>query len=148
MDWNTLLFAGKWAIIGLIYFALFILLIGVYREMGSRLAMNQPAAAVRYGRLRVIQPGGDPSLKPGTVFDLKDENRLGAGPGNDVVLHDRYISGIHARLRWDGSGWWVEDLSSRNGTYVNRQLIPPGKAQPLPKGGVLEIGDMAFEVIE
>lgn len=148
MDWNTLLFAGKWAIIGLVYFTLFILLTGVYRELSSRVGTGKSQSGVSFGKLRVIRPGSDTTVQAGSILPLKPETRLGASPGNDIVLHDKYVSGMHAMLRWDGAGWMVEDLNSRNGTFVNRKPCPPRQPQPLPSGATLEIGDMAFEVLD
>jgi hypothetical protein len=148
MDWNTLLFAAKWAIIGLVYFVLFILVIGVYREMSSRVGRKQPSEALAYGKLCVIRPGNDGRTQAGTVYPLRIETSLGAAADNDIVLSDPYISGHHARLRWDGANWWVTDLDSTNGTTVNRQACLPQSPQVLPRGATLELGNMIFELQE
>lgn len=43
---------------------------------------------------------------------------LGRAQNCDFVLGDDYASSRHARLFRRGSTWFVEDLESRNGTYV------------------------------
>lgn len=43
---------------------------------------------------------------------------LGRSPDCDFVLGDDYSSARHARLFRRGQDWFVEDLDSRNGTYV------------------------------
>jgi pSer/pThr/pTyr-binding forkhead associated (FHA) protein len=63
-------------------------------------------------------------------------------------LQDQYVSAHHARLRWDGASWWLEDLGSRNGTFVNRKRCTPLQATLLPPGGLLQVGGMAFELLE
>jgi pSer/pThr/pTyr-binding forkhead associated (FHA) protein len=103
---------------------------------------------VTFGRLRILQSGGDSRLQPGAVLQLQPETSIGSQPGNDLVLHNRFVSGHHARLRWDGVSWWVDDLNSTNGTYVNHQRITPGVPVGLSSGAVLEIGDLAFEMVE
>jgi hypothetical protein len=149
MDWSVLLFLLKWILLGLVYLVLILVLVGVTREMRMRLPAAAPASpGVSVGRLRVIQAGSDPSRRPGLVMPLQPDTVLGAQNGSTIVLQDRYISGRHARLHWDGVSWWVEDLNSTNGTYVNRQRVAPGVTTPLPAGSVLEIGDMAFEMLE
>lgn len=49
-----------------------------------------------------------------TVEDLS----LGRADDNDFVLGDDFASSRHARLFRRGSDWFVEDLDSRNGTFV------------------------------
>jgi pSer/pThr/pTyr-binding forkhead associated (FHA) protein len=45
--------------------------------------------------------------------------RMGRRDDNDVCLrHDTYSSRYHARLYWKDEQWWLEDCSSKNGTYV------------------------------
>jgi FHA domain-containing protein/GAF domain-containing protein len=57
---------------------------------------------------------------------------IGRDPQCDVVLEDPCISKRHARLRWTGTGWVLEDLGSKNGSSCNG--APPG-------GGELAHGD-------
>jgi hypothetical protein len=149
MDWSIFLFVMKWIFLGLVYLVLFLLLIGVQREMRMRLPQTAPSSpAASFGRLRVIQAGGDARLRPGAILPLQPETNLGSQAGNDLILRDRFVSGRHARLRWDGVAWWVDDLNSTNGTFVNRQRVSPGVPAGLASGSVLEIGDLAFEMIE
>ena len=146
MDWHVLLFVIRWAIIALVYAVLLLLLLGVYREASARVGRHTAEGGVIYGRLKVIHPGADPRLAAGTTLILRLENRLGAEADNEVVLNDTFVSGYHARLRWDGVVWWLEDLHSKNGTLVNRRPWPPGRPQPLPPGAVLTVGDVVLEV--
>ena len=144
----TLLFAGKWLFVGLIYFVLLVVLVAVRREMALRLRVGQPLPSTAVGRLMVNQVGSDASARPGAVWLLKPETTLGADPGNDVVLNDKLVSGRHARLRWDGAGWWLEDLSSKNGTFVNGQRIAAHTAQKVALGSTIQLGDMTFDLQE
>ncbi len=148
LSWSTLLFALKWVLIGLIYFALLILLLAVRRELGQRISGAPPAPAAAAGQLRVLHPGGDPRFSPGSLLGLQPVTTLGAEQDNDLALQDPYISGHHARLRWDGVTWWVEDLGSRNGTFVNRQRCQPHAPRAVPAGGVVQLGGMSFELID
>lgn len=149
MDWSLLLFSLKWLFLGLVYIVLILILVGVTREMRLRLPqVSVQTPAISIGRLRVLQPGSDPEVNQGTVLALRPDSLVGAKRGNTILLRDRFISGKHARLRWDGVSWWVEDLNSTNGTYVNQQRISPGVAEALPYGAILQIGDMVFEMIE
>jgi pSer/pThr/pTyr-binding forkhead associated (FHA) protein len=49
--------------------------------------------------------------------------RLGRSPDNDVILRDPATSGHHARLERRGETFWLVDLGSTNGTFVNGEAI-------------------------
>jgi hypothetical protein len=143
----TLLFAGKWVLIGLVYFILVIILISVRREMVGRTTRQEHPLAAAAGRLKVIQAGSDIHNLPGNILLLKPETRLGAEADNDLILSDPFISKHHARLRWDGAVWWIEDLGSSNGTTVDGKYCIPHHPQPIREGASLKLGDMLFELI-
>jgi len=148
LAWYIILFILKWALILLVYFLLYGVVRAVRREAGLRLAAEAPPPVVAPGRLRVVRCGTDRHLQPDMVLPLQNQTTLGADPASDIVLGDRFISRRHARLRWDGVGWWVEDQSSRNGTFVNDRQLPPLREESVSFGARLRLGDMVFELLE
>lgn len=55
----------------------------------------------------------------GQTHELTRSNVIGRNSDNDVVLHSSLISGKHARI-WEKDGsFFVEDLGSSNGTWVD-----------------------------
>ena len=44
---------------------------------------------------------------------------LGRKPDNDIVLDNAAVSGHHCKMYESGGTWFVEDLNSTNGTFVN-----------------------------
>lgn len=147
-DINTLLFAGKWLFIGVIYLFLFVVLIAVRREMGLRIGGRERLPSEAPGKLRVRHSGADPKLQSGELFYLNPETSLGAGADNDLTLSDPYVSSRHARMRWDGANWWVEDLGSKNGTYIGENRLLPMKPTILPAGASIRVGDVVLDLLE
>jgi len=88
--------------------------------------------------LRVVQ-----GLNPGQLIPIEGDSAvLGRHPDCDVVLESGAVSRQHARVsRVDGK-YYVEDLGSRNGTFVNGQ--PVVARRPLRDHDELGICDLTF----
>lgn len=48
---------------------------------------------------------------------------IGRDAGCDYPIPDETISARHARLSYHHKQWWVEDLYSTNGTYLNQEPL-------------------------
>jgi hypothetical protein len=148
LGWGILLGVLKWGLIALVYAVLILFLFSLRREMSLHIGGGQPKAELATGKMRVVNPGGDARLAVGAVLYLKSDSHLGAARDNDILLKDPFISGHHARLTWDGAAWWIEDLGSRNGTFVSGQPCPARTPQPVHFGARLQVGDIIFELME
>jgi len=60
----------------------------------------------------------------------------------DVVIASKSVSREHTRLRREGRRWFVEDLGSTNGTYLNGERVINSLA--LLDGDSLRVGDVTF----
>jgi diguanylate cyclase (GGDEF)-like protein len=56
-------------------------------------------------------------LRPGKTYTI------GRNPDNDIFFSDRKVSRSHAKLAWDKDTFLIEDLNSKNGTYINGKKI-------------------------
>jgi pSer/pThr/pTyr-binding forkhead associated (FHA) protein len=146
--WNVVLFGLKWVLIGLVYLMLSIVLLAVRRELSVRVATKPVETTFTPGRLKVIHPGKDAQKRVGSLLSLKPLTNLGTDLDNDIILTDTLISRHHARLRWDGAAWSIEDLESQNGTFVNQVRCQPYQAMLVVGGAILRMGEMSFELIE
>lgn len=57
------------------------------------------------------------------VVSLRGPVRIGRHPSQDVQVLDRMVSKSHARVEAGDGGWYLTDLESRNGTFLNHRLI-------------------------
>jgi len=83
----------------------------------------------------------------GKLYPLTDaEHRIGRLYDNDILLTDLGVSGHHARIYRGPDGYAIEDLKSRNGTWVNGTRIYHSQ---LAHADQLRLGatDMTFEVL-
>ncbi len=92
------------------------------------------------GELEVEAGPGVPSR--GERFSLGPVTVLGRSPESDIVILDPYVSAKHAEIVLADSGFFVRDLGSANGTYVNGRRL--SRERILRKGDRLELGDTVF----
>lgn len=80
---------------------------------------------------------------PGQCFPLEGNTAiLGRHPECDIVLESGSVSRQHARVVLVEGNYFVEDLRSRNGTYVNGRMVT--SRQLLAEEDELRICDLAF----
>jgi hypothetical protein len=64
---------------------------------------------------------------------------VGRGLNNDVILEDARVSRHHAELRYKTRRFWVSDLGSTNGTFVNGERVTE---QALRSGDTISLGGL------
>jgi len=72
-------------------------------------------------------------------ISLTPVSTVGRAINNRLQLEDEFTSAHHVMLMWRDNAWWIEDMNSHNGTYLNQELI----TQPtlLTFGDQIRIGD-------
>ncbi|HIY85177.1 MAG TPA: FHA domain-containing protein [Candidatus Yaniella excrementavium] len=80
---------------------------------------------------RSIDLGGQPLL-------------IGRAQDAGLILEDDYASGRHARLFPQGSRWFLEDLGSTNGTFVQGNQLT--RTMPIDPGTGIRIGKTVMEL--
>mgnify|MGYP005854994743 CR=1 FL=1 len=75
-------------------------------------------------------------------FQLSDQPiTIGRSADADIVLLDERVSRIHCGIRlWDGD-FYIKDLKSRNGTWVNNEKVDVAK---LKAGDTVRVGSTTF----
>ena len=95
----------------------------------------QPAEELEPGQaLLVVKRGAN----AGSTFLIdKDVTTAGRHPESDIFLDDVTVSRRHAEVRRADGSFFVRDLGSLNGTYVNRERVDETE---LASGDELQIG--------
>lgn len=87
---------------------------------------------------RVYVLNGHERARP---FKLKEgANFIGRSPLNDISIKDETVSNKHLKIHKKGERYFIEDLKSKNGTFVNGSEINPGIAFEVEEGIAILVG--------
>jgi pSer/pThr/pTyr-binding forkhead associated (FHA) protein len=123
------------ALYGFLGWALFILWRDI-RKQGIQLANRRVPGinlTIRHGQAAPIV----------TNFS-QPEITLGRDPGCDIPLIDDTVSTRHAQLTYHHNQWWLDDLSSTNGTTLNQTIVTMPTV--LTAGDEIQCGDTRLTV--
>ena len=120
----------------------------LYPDEGLTGIQARPGHGVRpergLGRVVVTEVGNATTVQPGMVFELGPVTPIGRKPTNAIRLDDDFVSGEHALLAWREGRWYLSDVASTNGTYLNgEQVLQP---RPLNWGDLIGIGRVRFRL--
>ena len=137
----------KLAFIGVLY--LFLLWVArsslkdLARPAGSsRLAGDERASAQELARQSVLIAEGGGGLREGSAFELNGSVTIGRSPAVEIQIDDPFASGRHARISERGGLFYIEDMGSTNGTYLNGAALT--SQELLHEDDRVRIGDTEF----
>ncbi len=131
--WLRLLLAiVLYAFVGLLFYSLWRSL-----EWGQKRPLQSFIPA------RLVKLSGVTPVKQ--LYALRAVTALGRTADNDIVIEDPYVSAHHALILWRDGRWWIEDLGSQNGTWLNEE--PISRLASLAFGDLIRIGqtELFFE---
>ncbi len=80
----------------------------------------------------------------GTYHFSKPEVHIGRDPACDCSLEDQTVSTQHAYLSFHHNQWWLEDLGSTNGTFLNQ--APVSAPMVVTIGDQIRCGQVCLEI--
>jgi hypothetical protein len=84
-------------------------------------------------------------IPPGVIFPLEGWITVGRAATSDIVLDEQFVSTTHARLVPRGQFYFVEDLGSTNGTFLNEKQVTDAQ---LRMDSRLRVGETTFRYEE
>jgi len=144
-DWFILLL--RVLFIFLLYFFLYQVVRVTARELtviASAVPQTQPVVPVASARLIVVD-GAESDLAPGTSFTLQPVTMIGRDPDATIRLTEPFISSHHAEIASTDGRWWIRDLGSTNGTFVNGQRVSASTG--IRTGDIVQFGRMTLQLV-
>jgi len=106
----------------ILYLFIFRIVVMILKDLHrERAAVSGPAKAPDPGQPALLQVTGsdDPRYPVGRQISLSRVTNIGRGENNQVNLAGSFASHRHARIIFRESCYYLEDLGSTNGTYIN-----------------------------
>jgi pSer/pThr/pTyr-binding forkhead associated (FHA) protein len=137
----------KYVLLVLLYFFVFRAIRSVVADVGGRRSRAPEPRATPPSRGRRAPTsvlvhegeGGRPTTVP-----LSGPTDVGRAPSCTITVGDTYVSHQHARFFSRDGSWFIEDLGSTNGTYVNdRRISEPAEVHA---GDVVRMGKTVLEL--
>ncbi|HEX2913231.1 MAG TPA: FHA domain-containing protein [Chloroflexia bacterium] len=129
------------ALVFLLYFFLYMVVRTISRELNASRYRRMPSPMPEqvyppetydrvpanrsdaYGQVVVTEAGSATTVRPGMVFALGPISPIGRRSNNAIVLDDEFVSSEHSLLAWRDGRWWLSDVASTNGTFLNGQRV-------------------------
>lgn len=77
----------------------------------------------------------------GSLSRIVEDTIVGRSPSCSWVVDRQTVSSLHARLAFRDEQWWLRDLGSKNGTFLNGSRVETGTSLPINVGDSLQFGD-------
>lgn len=106
------------------------------KQQGDKLAVQKKPAITLHIK---IEEG-----KESVRRFLQPEIMIGRDPNCDLAMMDEALSAHHARLAHHHGQWWLEDLNSTNGTFLNREKLTT--AAVVITGDKFKCGNTVFDI--
>jgi pSer/pThr/pTyr-binding forkhead associated (FHA) protein len=145
----------KYALLVLLYFFVFRAVRSVALDVAGRrrerrtTEMRSPTAAPVARPSKGGKPPShvlvhEPDGAKARTIRLSGSTQIGRGAGCAIRLSDTYVSQVHARLYGENGAWFVEDLGSTNGTFLNDRKV--GSPVEVHAGDVVKVGKTVLEL--
>lgn len=128
----------KYIFIIIIYLFIFSIIRLIYLDIRS---MDSFSLAGR-PYLKLVNRRDSLSYKVRDHYVIDEKITLGRDKDNDIFLKDPFISKKHMIIAKDEGNYFLEDLNSANGTFINQEKVED--VVPLKNGDVIEVGNIEF----
>jgi pSer/pThr/pTyr-binding forkhead associated (FHA) protein len=121
-----------------LYVFIGIMFLTIWRQLKTQIKILSPEIN---NMLRLI-PVDDEQFD--TIEIKQAEVIVGRDPNNKIYISDETVSAQHCRIYISDQQWWINDLNSTNGTYLNDEIID--RPCVLTDGDMIMFGQVKFSI--
>lgn len=135
----------KYVFIIIIYLFIFSILRLMYLDIKNIAAAGD---ALDDSYLKVVNRLDSLNFRMQEHYILNDNITLGRSSKNDIVIKDKFVSKNHLIFLEDNDSYFIKDLGSANGTFVNGVRIEPNNPVKLYDNDKIGVGFIQFIFVE
>ena len=75
------------------------------------------------------------------------ELKIGQGEGVDIVIAKDTISHFHAKIDCEDQEYYIEDLNSTNGTFINDETLSYKERRKLQPNDIVRFADVRYRFL-
>ncbi|ABR46563.1 FHA domain containing protein [Alkaliphilus metalliredigens QYMF] len=130
----------RYLLIALVYYFIYSIIRLIYLDIK---AINEKEArGPRTPYLKLVNRKERLDFEIDELYDLHEETTIGRGKENEIQIVDQFISTRHVRIALDEGQYFLEDLGSVNGTYLNGEKLQD--VAKLKDGDRIGLGQVEF----
>ena len=135
----------RYVFIILIYLFIFSILRLMYLDDKS---ITSGGGSLDEAYLKVVNRLDSLNFKMQEYYIIEGDISLGRSSRNDVVIKDKFVSKNHLLIREKNQRYYLEDLGSANGTFLNGVKIDPNELIELQNNDKIGVGFIQFIFVD
>lgn len=135
----------RYVFIILIYLFIFSILRLMYLDVKS---ITSGGGSLDEAYLKVVNRLDSLDFKMQEYYVIEGDISLGRSSKNDVVIKDKFVSKNHLLIREKNQRYYLEDLGSANGTFLNGVKIDPNELIELQNNDKIGVGFIQFIFVD
>lgn len=135
----------RYVFIILIYLFIFSILRLMYLDVKS---MTNRGDSLDDAYLKVVNRLDSLDFKMQEYYVIDGDLSLGRSSRNDIVIKDKFVSKNHLKIHDDSEAYYIEDLGSANGTFLNGAKIDSNELIELQNNDKIGVGFIQFIFVD
>ena len=136
----------KYAFVIAVYIFIYSVVKLIYLDISDAKRMNK-AEDDGYGYLKLINLRKDLSYRVFESYSVREEAVIGRSKKCDIYINNPYLSKNHSRITFSEGKFYIEDLKSTNGTYLNGKALGSRPVR-LKDNDKITFGDLSFLFVD
>lgn len=136
----------KYAFVVAVYIFIYSVVRLVYLDISDAKRMSI-AEDEGYGYLKLINLRKELNFRVYESYSVRESTVLGRSKKCDIYINNPYLSKEHARILFVEDKFYIEDLGSTNGTFVNGKELGSRPVR-LKDNDKITFGDLSFLFVD